>query len=792
VWLVLALSVGAGGLHAGRVSTRDGLSGEAEGAGLTGLALDEGALEGVTVEVELLDPRTEEGAGAGFSVSGTWTADGDRLVLDGAVQAEGAEDRVADLVVRVRGARIALGSMPEQPLLLPRRLLSRLPLVSLRVKGEDRLALAVPPDKLAVFAFRQRGEAAELRFRFGFTTTAKRRLKMRAPFTCILYRAEPRWHFRSALERYYEFFPEPFTPFVREQGGWFFAAPVADLPNPQHFHYHEGGPACWRQDDERGLGTYPYRESSSATVSLAGDQLPKDHEEAMRRFAELAEVKVTEGWTPARSFRVDPEVKRSGQRSLLADGGETGAWAGGRQCVFLDPPSAAPIVVRGFSRADGVTGARDSNYSIFVDVCYAGGGYLFGQCATFAAGTHDWEEAQYVIKPAEPVRELRVYCLLRGRRGRAWFDDVRVGPAADPETNWLVNPGFEKEKTRDDLQYIRDNVCYDAQDRYVFFITDNVGADVKPTKPLNLLRFSLNVDPDVPDTEQRPAVAARQFRYYDGVFERDPSVDGCYIDSVSGWCSRVLNTRREHWPCNDAPFTYDLKTFRVAAHGRFAMFDYLRALQERYHPLGKAVFTNIHTDQASFPLYLVSDVPGIESSLYAQEYALFFHRACSYRKPLLLLNFMNIQGLDKRDMAELYHLNAAQWGEYPSTGRFVQRAYREYGDVTHAYVPAIKEISAAGWAPVPLASGARVERFAGADAVTFTVRAPQNGVAETLAIEPAAVAGLGDDLVAVDAVWLAELPVEARDGARLIRFTHGAGLLHVVRVVHKGKISGRE
>ncbi len=85
-------------------------------------------------------------------------------------------------------------------------------------------------------------------------------------------------------------------------------------------------------------------------------------------------------------------------------------------------------------------------------------------------------------------------------------------------------------------------------------------------------------------------------------------------------------------------------------------------------------------------------------------------------------NYLKLHGLDKREIAEAYHLNAAQWGEFPSTGRFVQRAYREYGDVTHAYLPTSKELSAAGWQPIPLASGARVERFGERGAVYFTVR----------------------------------------------------------------------
>jgi len=75
------------------------------------------------------------------------------------------------------------------------------------------------------------------------------------------------------------------------------------------------------------------------------------------------------------------------------------------------------------------------------------------------------------------------------------------------------------------------------------------------------------------------------------------------------------------------------------------------------------------------------------------------------------MNFMNLHGLDKREAAQRFHQNAAQWGELPSTGRFVQEAYRLDGDVTHAWMPAIRELAETGWEPIPLAHGALVERF---------------------------------------------------------------------------------
>ena len=466
----------------------------------------------------------------------------------------------------------------------------------------------------------------------------------------------------------------------------------------------------------------------------------------------------------------------------MAETDEAGGWAGAKQSVFLKGASADPILVRAFSKAENVTGDRNHDYSIYVDVCYASGAYLFGQCATFSPGSHDWEQSEFLIEPQEPVSELRVYCLLRNRAGRAWFDDLHIGPADDPAVNWVANGGFEETERRADLQHVRDFVCVNSRGENVVAITDNLSADVGPATPMNLLRFTLNVDPDLPSDTNRPSVAARQYAYYDELFQAHPRLAGAYIDSVSAWCYGVLNCRRDHFAANDAAFTYDPDNLRVAAPGRFAMTQFLRSLQDRYHPQGKAIFTNIHVNLEAFPLYLVSDVPGIESSLFQDQDSTFFYRACALKKPVLLMNFINLHGLDKREVAEAFYQNAAQFGELPSTGRFVLEAYQMYGDLAHTWMPAICELARAGWEPVPLATGGQVERFPAEDAVYFTLRRAATPERCELCIEPAALQGLGPDLAAIDAVTLAEVPlVRDGDGVRVTP-QHGHGEVLVLRV----------
>ncbi|HXP59790.1 MAG TPA: hypothetical protein VN829_04815, partial [Dongiaceae bacterium] len=88
--------------------------------------------------------------------------------------------------------------------------------------------------------------------------------------------------------------------------------------------------------------------------------------------------------------------------------------------------NVAPLVVRGWSKAENVSGGADRDYSLYADLVYEDGSTLWGQTANFHAGTHDWEEREMTIVPEKPVKVLTVYCLLRRHSGRVWFDDVAV------------------------------------------------------------------------------------------------------------------------------------------------------------------------------------------------------------------------------------------------------------------------------------------------------------------------------------------------------------------------------
>jgi len=121
--------------------------------------------------------------------------------------------------------------------------------------------------------------------------------------------------------------------------------------------------------------------------------------------------------------------------------------AGANQTIVVSHDRPRKLVVSAWSRAEGVTGQKDADYSLYVDCYYSDGTALYGQTVPFSAGMHDWEYGERVIEPAKPVRNLNVYLLFRGQHaGRVWFDDVTVALTDEAANSLLPRGDFEPTK----------------------------------------------------------------------------------------------------------------------------------------------------------------------------------------------------------------------------------------------------------------------------------------------------------------------------------------------------------
>jgi hypothetical protein len=105
-----------------------------------------------------------------------------------------------------------------------------------------------------------------------------------------------------------------------------------------------------------------------------------------------------------------------------------GVW----QRIELNQETPQPIVASVWSKAENVSGGRDGDYSLYLDLQYADGAPLWGQTANFATGTHDFERREVLVLPDKPVKSISFYLLLRGHFGQALFRDAELRTVATP------------------------------------------------------------------------------------------------------------------------------------------------------------------------------------------------------------------------------------------------------------------------------------------------------------------------------------------------------------------------
>jgi hypothetical protein len=138
-------------------------------------------------------------------------------------------------------------------------------------------------------------------------------------------------------------------------------------------------------------------------------------------------------WTAGpKGFELAEGQGRNGSKALLCANPMTKGWYGASQTIELNRSNTLPLVIRGWSKAAGVSGSPDTDYSLYVDLIYTDGKPLWGQTANFRTGTHDWERRELLIVPDKPVKSLTLHCLFRNHSGKAWFDDISLTEIQTP------------------------------------------------------------------------------------------------------------------------------------------------------------------------------------------------------------------------------------------------------------------------------------------------------------------------------------------------------------------------
>jgi len=160
-------------------------------------------------------------------------------------------------------------------------------------------------------------------------------------------------------------------------------------------------------------------------LALTSESVALTNELANPEFEQTAAGRLVD-WTPhGRGYALDAAEVHAGKFAIRCETANEQEGTGIAQVIRYERPDRRPIIVGGWSKADGVVGGG-GDYCVFLDVIYDDGTPWWGKTAAWTRGTHDWEYTAEVYWPQKPVREIRAYVFLRRVRGKAWFDDVFV------------------------------------------------------------------------------------------------------------------------------------------------------------------------------------------------------------------------------------------------------------------------------------------------------------------------------------------------------------------------------
>jgi len=165
-----------------------------------------------------------------------------------------------------------------------------------------------------------------------------------------------------------------------------------------------------------------------AAVALCGSLEGAVVKQVVRPGVAAANLLKPEAWR-----RVGKDFGREGEILVCDNGGDSAGIAGIIQTVTLNQKTAQPIIAIASSKAENVSGGKDADYSLYLDLSYMDGTHLWGQIAPFDVGSHDWQERQVRITPEKPIKEVYVYLLLRRHGGKALFRNPRLSEVEIPE-----------------------------------------------------------------------------------------------------------------------------------------------------------------------------------------------------------------------------------------------------------------------------------------------------------------------------------------------------------------------
>jgi hypothetical protein len=230
-------------------------------------------------------------------------------------------------------------------------------------------------------------------------------------------------------------------------------------------------------------------------------------------------------------------------------------------------------------------------------------------------------------------------------------------------------------------------------------------------------------------------------------------LDGEYIDSSEGYVTAELDFRRDHFAAAATPLTFSSGDYRPAIFRGLVAFEYVRAIADDVHGMGKLMMANSTPIRLAWLAPLL-EVMGTETDWNhggrwspMSDADLLYRRAMCKGKPYCFLMNTRFEEFSY-ELVEKYMRRSLAYGMFPgffshnaSEGHYFTRPelYNRDRPLFKKYVPLCKLVAEAGWEPLTLARSSdprvHVEQFGGRYLTVFNDSREDRSV--ILEIEPA-------------------------------------------------------
>jgi len=612
---------------------------------------------------------------------------------------------------------------------------SRLPLACI-TGPRGSLVLGAPLDVPRLWRFAYDADSKELyaAVDLGLSPDTKR-FPSEASFSLILYRCDPTWGFRGALQRYYELFPRCFTRHNEKEGIWGFATTQwsrMDRPEDFGFQFIQGCQSSYLCA-EHGWYELMYAEPMMFWECSLDPGEPRTEEHILEHLR--TSTCERERQTACVCENENGELM-AGPASYMCDG----------YSLLLNPSPSMPTelpdrVARGYEllreidSAVKVVGSQHHRAWENVERMY-GDARLWqdGYSLVPGEGRNGSAAMRLVRRDYEENALARQTIVVNDTKPRAltarvWAKAGNV--TGDPDVHYGVTV---------------DAYAADGSPIWGFTLRPATGTHdwqlleqtLTPSKPWHTLSLACLLRRPHTGTlwldDAFLGEPGGQNLLTCGDFEPDPNdvrpvLGGVYLDCFPCW-SGTRNYRREHFAYTDTPLVFDSES-RVCQYLSFAQLEFARAAAERLWPQGKLVMAAGMME--SFPWNAPwVDVDAIEAHWDAggkfapdPDWAQCIRRVLCYQRPIIL--YLYTEDCDVTpELVELYLKRCAAYALFPSLAQSkfggkvapywdTPELYNRDRPLWRKYLPVIKALSAAGWEPITYARSGNpkvyVERF---------------------------------------------------------------------------------